>query len=60
MYTLTKQALKAFNKGVQEGTITDSIEDVIGTLIDQDVVTYCSENGCYTFDYLDIEIEESL
>jgi len=51
---LSKAATAAYEAGVANGTITDSIDEVINTVVDQEVVTYASEKGSYTFDELDI------
>ena len=47
----------AYKDGVENGTIKDSEQDIVMIVLDQEVVSYCSEYGSYTFDYLDL-IEE--
>jgi hypothetical protein len=51
---LTPEALEAYNAGVLNGTISCSIEKLINTVLAQEVVSYCSKKGTYTFDYFDI------
>jgi len=51
---LSKAATAAYETGVANGTITDSIDEVINTVVDQEVVTYASAKGSYTFDEMDI------
>lgn len=52
---LNDTALEAFENGVADGTIKDTAAEIVEILLAQDVVSYCSENGCYTFDYFDLE-----
>ena len=55
MMNLTAKALEAYNAGVLNGTITCSIEKLIITVLEQEVVSYCSKKGTYTFDHFDVE-----
>ena len=51
----TSEALAAYNKGLADGTICDSITEVINLLMwHQEIVSYCSEHGTYSFDYDDL------
>lgn len=52
---LTPEAKEAYDAGVLNGTISDSIESIIRIVQEQDVVSYCSVNGSYTFDYMDVD-----
>ena len=54
MLRLTAIARDALEKGRADGTIEDTEKDVIRILMRQEVVSYCSEHGTYTFDYLDV------
>ena len=54
---LSREALEALNKGTKEGTITDNEEQIIDIILEQEIVSYCSSKGSYSFDYTDI-IEE--
>ena len=51
---LTPEAREAYKKGRADGTITCSIEKLINTVLAQEVVSYCSKKGTYTFDYMDV------
>jgi hypothetical protein len=51
---LTAKALEAYKAGVADGTITCSKEQLIDTVLAQEVVSYCSKKGTYTFDYFDV------
>ena len=51
---LNKKAYDAYKAGVADGTIKCSIEKLINTVLAQEVVSYCSKKGTYTFDYFDI------
>ena len=44
----------AYKDGFENGTIRDSEEEVVKIVLDQEVVSYCSEYGSYTFDYMDL------
>ena len=52
---LKQKALEAYNAGVADGTITVSIENIVCTVESQEVVSYCSTKGTYTFDYMDVD-----
>ena len=52
---LNKKAYDAYKAGVADGTITCSREKLINTVLAQEVVSYCSTKGTYTFDYMDVE-----
>ena len=52
---LTLKALEAYKAGVADGTITCPKENLIDTVLEQEVVSYCSKKGTYTFDYFDVE-----
>ena len=52
---LNKKAYDAYKAGVADGTITCSREKLIDTVLAQEVVSYCSTKGTYTFDYFDVE-----
>ena len=55
MSDLTLEARAAYDKGVANGTIGDSITEVINLLMwEQEIVSYCSEHGTYSFDIYDI------
>ena len=49
-----REALEAYKQGKANGTISDGIADIIAIIDEQEVVSYCSELGSYTFDYFDI------
>jgi len=59
MMNLTPKAMEAYNAGVLNGTITCSIEKLIITVLEQEVVSYCSKKGTYTFDHFDVEYATS-
>lgn len=54
----TNEARAAYDRGVADGTITDSVTEIINIIMYQDIVSYCSENGTYSFDGGDIIIGE--
>ena len=59
-FKFTEEANRAYEKGYNDGTITDSLSDVKNIVLDQEVVSYSSEQGTYTFDYLDFDHFEDL
>jgi|TARA_R110001632_G_scaffold24641_2_gene68480 hypothetical protein len=55
MMKLTPKAREAYKAGVADGAVTCSIEKLIATVLAQEVVSYCSKKGTYTFDHFDVE-----
>jgi len=53
-FTFTSEALAAYNKGVADGTITNTVTEMIHIILQQEIVSYCSENGTYSFDQDDL------
>ena len=52
---LTRYAQEAYNTGVTDGTIADSVADIIEIILHKGVVLYCSGSGAtYCFDVGDI------
>ena len=51
---LTPEAEQARDWALQKGIPVDPIEVIIETVLDQEVVSYCSENGTVTFDIYDV------
>ena len=47
------QSAQAYTKGVADGTIDDSIEEIYNIVLDQEIVSYCSSKGSYSFDIYD-------
>ena len=58
MRYFNKEALAAYKKGKADGTIEDSITEICIILEDQEIVSFCSEHGTYSFDTDDIIGEE--
>ena len=44
----------AYIDGYENGTIRDTEEELVRIIEEQEIVSYCSERGCYTFDYMDL------
>ena len=53
---LKPEALQARDWALEKGIPVDSVDEIIKTVLDQEVVSYCSENGTVTFDYLDVDM----
>lgn len=45
----------AYGKGVVDGTIKDTVEQIYHIVCEQEVVSYASDRGCYTFDLDDFQ-----
>jgi hypothetical protein len=54
---LTPEARQARDWALEKGIPVDTVEMIIETVLDQEVVSYCSEQGTVTFDYLDVVYE---
>ncbi len=52
---VTKEAKWAHLKGVENGTIDDTIEETYYHVLNQEVISYCSSKGTYTFDMEDFK-----
>ena len=52
-FKFDEEAMVAYEKGYNDGTIPDSLSDVKNIVLDQEVVSYSSERGTYTFDIYD-------
>ena len=50
----TNEALSSYSRGVADGTITSTVAEMIEIILQQEIVSYCSENGTYSFDTYDI------
>lgn len=50
---MSTQSAEAYAKGVKDGTIDDSIEEIYNIVLDQEIVSYCSSKGSYSFDIYD-------
>ena len=53
-HSLNNKALAAYVQGRTNGTIDDNCYQVIETILNQEVVSYCSKHATYTFDYNDL------
>ena len=54
------QSAQAYARGVKDGTIDDSINEIYNIVLEQEVVSYCSSKGSYTFDIYDFEVNQQL
>jgi len=57
IFTLTPEAQEAYDWAVEKGICDDSLDKLFVTILDQEVVSYCSEEDTVTFDYMDIVLE---
>ena len=58
MYQLNKKATDIFYEGIEKGIIDETQEWIVDTVLDQEIVTFCTEHGCRSFDTSDIELVE--
>ena len=62
----TNEALSSYSRGVADGTITDTVAEIIEIIMYQEIVSYCPHRGTrvgisartYTFDTSDIVMGE--
>ena len=54
---LTPEAKQARDWALEKGIPVDSVDEIITTVLDQEIVSYCSENGTVSFDYLDVVMD---
>ena len=54
---LDSVAFEAYNNMKEVGLITDSEQDIVQILLEQEVVTYCNEKYSVAFDVMDL-VEE--
>ncbi len=54
MYTLNDSALKTLQYARDNNITTDSKEEIIETILDQEIVSYCNYRGCVSFDIDDL------
>jgi hypothetical protein len=53
---LKPEALQARDWALQKGIPVDSVDEIIKIVLDQEIVSYCTENGTVSFDYLDVDM----
>lgn len=54
MHTLNEKAMESWNWANERGINVDPVKDIVEILYDQEIVSYCNQNGCVSFDYLDL------
>tara|TARA_R110000764_G_scaffold195719_2_gene280907 strand:- start:490 stop:666 length:177 start_codon:yes stop_codon:yes gene_type:complete len=57
MFTLNSHAIDAFIQGERDGIIDESIDWIISTVLEQEIVTFCTSKGCVSFDVEDLAHE---
>jgi hypothetical protein len=58
MFRMKPEAAQALEWAAQRGIPVDKEEEVVATVLEQEVVSYSSEKGTVSFDLLDIELVE--
>ena len=54
---LKPEAIQARYWALEKGIKVDTVDEIIQTVLEQEIVTYFSENGIVTFDYLDVVMD---
>tara|TARA_R110002012_G_scaffold53145_1_gene136649 strand:- start:386 stop:562 length:177 start_codon:yes stop_codon:yes gene_type:complete len=54
VFTLNRNAIDAFIKGEKDGIIDENIDWIISTVLEQEIVTFCTSKGCVSFDVEDL------
>ena len=54
MFTLNRNAIDAFIQGEKEGIIDESIDWIISTVLEQEIVSFCTSKGTISFDVEDL------
>ena len=47
-------SFEAYQQGVEAGVITDTEQEVVAIILEQEVVSYCGKHFNVTFDYMDL------
>jgi len=55
MKQFNRKALEAYQEMKDKCNITDSEQEVIAIIEQQEIVSYCTSKGCVSFDYSDVE-----
>ena len=61
MYTLNYEGIQTLNYAIMKGIIDEgeeTPETISKILMGQDIVSFCNENGCVSFDYTDVIFQE--
>lgn len=59
MYQLNKKATDLYYENVIEKKIIDEPQEwIVKTILDQEIVSFCTSEGCVSFDTSDIEFIE--
>ena len=53
---LKPEAIQARDWALQKGIPVDQVDEIIKIVLDQEIVSYCTENGTVSFDYLDVDM----
>jgi hypothetical protein len=53
--SLNAEALQAHEWALEKGIPVDTVEEIIKIVLDQEIVTYCSQHGTVSFDIYDVE-----
>ena len=54
---LNEQALELYAYATEKGIVDETIEWIVETVLEQEIVTFASPNGQVSFDINDIQLE---
>lgn len=55
VYALNREALEAYDWAFDLGIVDDTVEEIVQIVLDQEIVSYCSDKGTVSFDVYDLE-----
>jgi hypothetical protein len=55
--TFTAKAIEAYEWAAAKGIVSDTINEIIEIVMEQEIVSYCTSEGCVSFDYTDVVFE---
>jgi len=55
--TFTVKAIDAYIWAKEKGIVSDTIDEIINIVMEQEIVSYCTSDGCVSFDTDDIIFE---
>lgn len=54
-YVLNREAQEAYDRAFDLGVVDDTVDEIIQIVLDQEIVSYCSSEGTFSFDVYDLE-----
>ena len=51
----TRKAYERYLNAKEKGIVTDTEQEIIDIIYEQEIVSYCTSKGCVSFDYNDVQ-----